>query len=211
MGGTPFACLNLVCFPSDKLGHDILEGILAGALDRIQNAGAVLLGGHSTEDEEPKFGMAVNGLVHPEKIWKNIGAIPGDHLILTKPLGSGVLFNANLKGWVSGEALNACIQQLVELNRSASEIFQKYEIHAVTDITGFGLAGHALEIAKGSGVSLNIDEDSLPIFEEAIQMYEKGVTTGVNSSNRKLVESDIHFQKSLSSFVPFQNVKDLSS
>jgi len=200
MGGTPFACLNLVCFPSDKLGPEILEGILAGAMDRIQSAGAVLLGGHSTEDEEPKFGMAVNGLVHPQKIWKNVGALAGDQLILTKPLGSGVLFNANLKGWVSGKALDECIRQLVELNKTSAEILKKYQVHAVTDITGFGLAGHGLEMARGSGVSIQINVENLPVFDEAFQMYEKGVSTGVNSSNRKLVENHIHYQDFLPAF-----------
>ena len=200
MGGTPFACLNLVCFPSDKLGPEILEGILAGAMDRIQSAGAVLLGGHSTEDEEPKFGMAVNGLVHPQKIWKNVGALAGDQLILTKPLGSGVLFNANLKGWVSGKALDECIRQLVELNKTSAEILKKYQVHAVTDITGFGLAGHGLEMAQGSGVSFQINVENLPVFDEAFQMYEKGVSTGVNSSNRKLVENHIHYQDFLPAF-----------
>ena len=200
MGGTPFACLNLVCFPLDKLGPEILEGILAGAMDRIQSAGAVLLGGHSTEDEEPKFGMAVNGLVHPQKIWKNVGALAGDQLILTKPLGSGVLFNANLKGWVSGKALDECIRQLVELNKTSAEILKKYQVHAVTDITGFGLAGHGLEMAQGSGVSFQINVENLPVFDEAFQMYEKGVSTGVNSSNRKLVENHIHYQDCLPAF-----------
>jgi selenide,water dikinase len=144
--------------------------------------------------------MAVNGLVHPQKIWKNVGALAGDQLILTKPLGSGVLFNANLKGWVSGKALDECIRQLVELNKTSAEILKKYQVHAVTDITGFGLAGHGLEMAQGSGVSFQINVENLPVFDEAFQMYEKGVSTGVNSSNRKLVENHIHYQDFLPAF-----------
>ncbi len=198
MGGMPFGCLNLVGFPSDKLGPEVLEGILAGALERVQAAGAALLGGHSTEDEEPKFGMAVNGFVDPKKIWRNQGALPGDHLILTKPLGSGVLFNANLKGWVSEEALQDCIRQLIELNKTSAEILKKYEVHAATDITGFGLTGHGLEVAQGSGVSLEIKFESLSVFQEALEMYEKGMTTGVNASNRSLVENHIEMSDSLS-------------
>jgi len=197
MGGTPFGCLNLVGFPSDKLGPEVLEGILAGAMERVQAAGASLLGGHSTEDEEPKFGMAVNGFVDPKKIWRNQGALPGDHLILTKPLGSGALFNANLKGWVSEEALQDCIRQLIELNKTSAEILKKYEVHAATDITGFGLTGHGLEVAQGSGVTLEIKFESLSVFQEALEMYEKGVTTGVNASNRSLVENHIEMPDSL--------------
>ena len=106
MGGKPLSCLNLVGFPSGKLDHEVLEGIVAGALQKITEADAVLLGGHTTDDDEPKFGLTVTGLVHPEKIWRNIGAQPGDQLILTKAIGSGVLLNANLKNLVSKKKIN---------------------------------------------------------------------------------------------------------
>ena len=110
MGGKPVTCLNLVGFPADKLGPEILHGIVEGALSKITESGAVLAGGHTTDDEEPKFGLSVTGIVHPEKYWRNVGAEPGDVLILTKPIGSGVLFNANLKNWVSDQALEECLQ-----------------------------------------------------------------------------------------------------
>jgi selenide,water dikinase len=197
MGGRPITCINLAAFPSKKLGAEILQGIVAGALDKITEAGAVLAGGHTTEDEEPKFGLAVTGIVHPEKIWTNTGAKPGDVLVLTKPLGSGVLFNANLKGWVSQAALDECVTIITELNKRAAEIFSRFTVHAVKDVTGFGLAGHGYEIATASDVALEIEMDQLPIMREALEMYEKGMTTGVNAYNRKLVESSTDYQKDL--------------
>ncbi len=193
MGGRPLACLNLVCFPAKKLPMEVLNRIVAGALSKITEAGAVLAGGHSIDDDEPKFGLSVTGLVHPEKIWRNSGAMAGDALILTKPIGSGVLFNANLKKMVSGQALDACLAALTTLNRQAAEVMQAFEIHAATDITGFGLAGHALEMVKGSGVGLEIGLDRLPILPEALDMYRQGVTTGVNPYNRQLVEPRARF------------------
>jgi len=187
MGGRPLTCLNLVSFPSKKLPPDHLHRIIAGALDKITEAGAVLAGGHSIEDDEPKFGLAVTGIVHPEKYWTNGGARPGDALILTKSIGSGVLFNANLKNRVSAEAMAQCLATVTTLNRAAAESLQDFEIHAVTDITGFGLAGHALEMARSSDACLDIEVAALPIMREALDMYKKGVNTGVNPHNRQLV------------------------
>ena len=198
MGGVPISCLNLVGFPSDKLEPEILEKILSGALERVHQAGAVLLGGHSIEDEEPKFGLAVTGLVHPDLVWRNNGARPGDRLILTKPLGSGVLFNANLKGWVSRKALDTCIEILAELNDKSAEAMKGFNVHAVTDITGFGLAGHCLEMAQGSGVTIEVEFENLPFMQEAREMYERGISTRANGSNRRMVEAHVSFPESRS-------------
>lgn len=197
MGARPLTCLNLICFPQKKLGPEILEGIVAGALEKITEAGAVLAGGHSTEDEEPKFGLVVTGLVDPAKIWRNIGARAGDVLLLTKPLGSGVLFNANRKGWVSEEAMAACIETLVTLHRGAVEALAPFEPHAVTDVTGFGLAGHAYEMARGSEVTIRISIAELPVMDEALEMYERGMSTGVNPVNRELVAGVTRFEHDL--------------
>ena len=197
MGGKPVTCLNLVGFPADKLGPEILHGIVEGALSKITESGAVLAGGHTTDDEEPKFGLSVTGIVHPEKYWRNVGAEPGDVLILTKPIGSGVLFNANLKNWVSDQALEECIQTITTLNKQAAAVMADFDIHAVTDITGFGLGGHALEMAEGSDVTLEIRADDVPIMREALEMYQKGVRTGVNAANRALIEDATYFEKSL--------------
>jgi selenide,water dikinase len=195
MGGEPKVCLNLVCFPSKKLPAADLHQIVAGALSKITEAGAVLAGGHSVEDDEPKFGLSVVGVVHPDHFWTNSGARPGDVLILTKPLGSGVLFNANLKQMVPAQALNQCIATLTTLNKSAARAMQRFDIHSVTDVTGFGLAGHALEMARGSGVCLSIDIDALPVMDQALEMYRKGVNTGVNAFNQRLTINHTHFTR----------------
>jgi selenide,water dikinase len=193
MGGRPKVCLNLVCFPSKKLPAEDLNQITAGALNKITEAGAVLAGGHSVEDDEPKFGLSVVGVVHPDRYWTNKGARPDDALVLTKPLGSGVLFNANLKGWVSQGAMAKCIATLIRLNREAAEVMRSFDIHAATDITGFGLAGHVLEMAKASGISISFRMSDLPIMDEALAMYQKGMTTGVNAFNKNLVADHIRF------------------
>ena len=190
MGGKPLTCLNLVCFPTDKLDELILHTIIKGAMSKIIEAGAVLVGGHSVQDEEPKFGLSVTGLVHPEKIWTNRAAQPGDALILTKPVGSGVLLNANLKGAVSDTAMRACIDQMIELNKNAAEVLNHHRVHAVTDVTGFGLAGHGCEMARASNVTFTLDPLQIPVFDEADVMYERGFTTGVNASNRAMLGKD---------------------
>lgn len=196
MGGRPITCLNLVNFPDGKLPTEQLHRIIEGALDKITESGAVLAGGHTVEDSEPKFGLAVTGVVHPEKIWRNIGVQPDDALILTKPIGSGVIFNANLKGKVSKKAFDACIKNVITLNRQAAEIFLNYDVHAATDITGFGLAGHGLEMAQGSEASIHINLDEVPVMNEAYKMYELGVSTGVNKHNRAKTMPSMHFNES---------------
>lgn len=197
MGGRPVACLNLIGFPSDDLGPEVLHGIVEGALSKITEAGAVLAGGHTTNDDEPKFGLSVTGVVHPDRYWRNAGARPGDALILTKPIGSGVIFNANLRGLLSREALEETLAVLTELNRTAAETLARFDVHAATDVTGFGLAGHALEMARGSGVTLEIDVDSLPVLPQALGMYERGVTTGANAENREQVGEAALYEKEL--------------
>ncbi len=197
MGGKPLTCLNLIGFPSDKLGAEVLHGMVAGALTKITEAGAVLAGGHTTEDEEPKFGLAVTGIVHPERIWTNAGARPGDVLVMTKPIGSGVLFNANRKDWVSKEAMDECLAVITTLNRSAAEVLHRFEVHGATDVTGFGLAGHGLEMAAASDVTLTIEIDAVPLMRDALAMYRRGMTTGVNAVNRQLVAADWRFERQL--------------
>ena len=197
MGGRPIVCLNIVAFPAKKLELEILHQIIAGALNKITEAEAVLAGGHSIEDDEPKFGLAVTGVVHPEKFWTNKGARPGDVLILTKPIGSGVIFNANLKKWVSQEALGECLEILTTLNKTAAETMEQFDIHAATDVTGFGLAGHCWEMATASDVRMDINLDEVPIMREALQMYKKGMNTGMNASNRQMVEENVRFEKKL--------------
>lgn len=193
MGGRPLTCLNLVCFPPDKLEADVLNQIVAGALQKITEAGAVLAGGHTVEDDEPKFGLSVTGLVHPDKYWANSGARIGDLLILTKPVGSGVLFNANLKNWVSEKAMAECIETICDLNDRVVTVAQNFTVHGATDVTGFGLAGHGYEVAKASNVCLEIEVNKIPMMSEALEMYKKGMNTGVNAFNQDLVAGKHRF------------------
>jgi len=193
MGGKPVTCLNLVLFPTKKLEPDVLHQIIAGGLSKITESGAVLAGGHTVEDDEPKYGLAVTGTVHPDKYWSNSGAISGDFLILTKPIGSGVLLNANIKNWVSQKAMDECIETLTILNKTAAEVMSEFDIHAATDITGFGIAGHGFEMATASDVCLDITIKDLPLMSEALDMYKKGMSTGVNAYNRQLVSDHVRF------------------
>lgn len=197
MGAEPKVCLNLVCFPSSKLPAEQLNQIVAGAVSKITEADAVLAGGHSVADDEPKFGLSVIGIVHPKRFWSNAGAQPGDMLVLTKPLGSGVLFNANLKNWVPHNAMQACIEALITLNRNTAQTMQEFDIHAATDVTGFGLAGHAMEMAKASNMCIEIDIERLPIMDQALEMYRRGMTTGVNKANRQLVADSVSIKSEL--------------
>ena len=186
MGGRPVMALNIVNFPSRTLDHGILRDMLLGGAEKVAEAGAVLAGGHSVDDPEPKYGMAVTGVVHPERVLTNSGAKPGDALILTKPLGTGVIFNANREGKYPADALEKILPPVAELNRTAMETALKFDVHGLTDITGFGFAGHALEMAVHSGVRMNISFSALPLYDGAVEMYASGTTTGTNEGNRRI-------------------------
>jgi len=186
MGGRPLTALNLVMFPPKKLDKSVLKGILRGGNDKVLEAGACMAGGHSVDDNEPKYGLAVTGVVHPDKILKNCGAQDGDALILTKPLGTGVLFNACRSGKLSFKELEVILPQVAALNKKPIETALNFDIHSCTDITGFGIIGHSLEMATGSGVQINLFYKELPLYPHALEMYRKGETTGSNKANRKL-------------------------
>jgi selenide,water dikinase len=188
MGGKPLTALNLVMFPTKDLDLGILKEILRGGNDKVIEAGACLAGGHSVDDNEPKYGLCVNGIVHPDRIITNAAAKPGDALILTKPLGSGVLFNAVRAGKFSMDELERTILPMIaSLNGPAMEKALQYELHACTDVTGFGILGHLLEVAAGSGVHAILDYAAIPFYPGAHDMYKKGQTTGSNKANRTLV------------------------
>jgi len=187
MGARPLACLNLVAFPQGRLADSVLHEIVLGAAEMVVEAGAVIAGGHTIRDDEPKFGLSVTGLVHPSRIWRNTGARPGDALVLTKPIGSGVLLNANLEGAVSAAALCSCLRSMSTLNRTSAEVAAEMEIHSATDVTGFGLAGHVLEMARPQGLHVRLERKSIPCFPEALELYGRGFTTGSNGPNRALV------------------------
>jgi len=188
MGGKPILALNLVMFPSKALDLGLLKEMLRGGNAKVVEAGACMAGGHSVDDNEPKYGLAVTGLVHPDRIWTNAGARAGDALVLTKPLGTGVLFNANRSGKLPYRELETILTVIAALNAKAREAALRFAVHACTDITGFGILGHSVEMARGGGVRIELDYRSLPLHPNAVEMYRKGVTTGSNSANRKAVE-----------------------
>jgi selenide,water dikinase len=188
MGGTPLTALNLVMFPSKKLDMLLLKDILRGGNDKVREAEASMAGGHSVDDNEPKYGLAVTGSVHPERILTNGGSRAGDALILTKPLGTGVLFNANRSGKLAYPELEAILPLIAALNRPAMEVALAFDVHACTDVTGFGILGHTLELAQGSDVQIDLMYDQLPFYANALRMYQKGESTGSNKANRKLAE-----------------------
>jgi selenide,water dikinase len=188
MGGRPLTALNLVMFPMKKLGGEVLKEILLGGYEKVTEAGASLAGGHSVDDEEPKYGLAVTGVVSPDRILTNTGVRPGDALVLTKPLGTGVLFNANRSKKLPWAELERILPTVAALNGAALEVALRFDIHACTDITGFGILGHTLEMARGSGVGINLVFNDLPLYPNAVAMYRKGETTGSNRANQNLVE-----------------------
>ena len=188
MGGRPVTALNVVMFPSKLLDMGILKDILRGGHDKVVEAGACLVGGHTVDDEEPKYGLCVNGVVHPDRIITNAGARPGDTLILTKPLGSGVLFNATRSGKFPYQQLEReILPSLAALNGAAMEAALRFDLHACTDITGFGILGHLLEMAHGSNNRVVLRYRDLPFYPGALDMYKKGETTGSNKANRAMV------------------------
>jgi len=188
MGGRPITALNVVMFPSKLLDMGILKQILHGGHDKVVEAGACMVGGHTIDDEEPKYGLCVNGIVHPDRIITNAGARPGDALILTKPLGSGVLFNATRSGkFPYAELERDILPSLAALNDKAIEAGLKFDLHACTDITGFGILGHLLEVAHGSNARVVVRFSDLPFYPGALDMYKKGETTGSNKANRAMV------------------------
>jgi selenide,water dikinase len=192
MGGKPLTALNIVMFPSEHLDMGVLKDILRGGHDKVVEAGACLVGGHTVDDEEPKYGLCVNGIVHPDKIITNAGSKPGDALILTKPLGSGVLFNAVRSGkMLFKEIENETLPTLAALNDIAMETALGFDLHACTDITGFGILGHLLEVAHGSNTRVLLNYKKLPFYSGALEMYQKGETTGSNKPNREMVAKHI--------------------
>ena len=185
MGGTPLTGMNLVAFPIKTLSPSILKEILLGGLSKMKEAEVALVGGHSVEDPEIKYGLAVTGLIHPKKILTNAKAKAGDKLVLTKPLGTGIISTA-LKGeMASEEAVRKMTESMVSLNRTASEWMVKFGAHACTDVTGFSFIGHALEMAAASQVGLVVQSKTIPFFPEAMEYARLGLIPGGAHANRQ--------------------------
>jgi len=197
MGGKPLTVLNIVAFPISTLDKQILADILRGAADKVQEAGATLVGGHSIDDKEPKFGMAVTGLIHPDKVKTNAGAKPGDKLILTKPIGVGILTTSIKKDQLTEEEVKRVTKVMATLNKTAAEVMSGYDVHGCTDVTGFGLMGHASEMARGSGVGLRIVKDRVPVLPRVRELAEQGFVPGGTKNNFKHVESIVTFPESM--------------
>lgn len=187
MGGEVLFALNLCCFPETKAPPEVFTAILEGALDAVKEAGGVLLGGHSVSDAELKFGLAVIGRVDPDRILTNAGARPGQRLVLTKPLGTGVILNAFKVGKLDEQALEPALAGMERLNAEASRLALAHGATGCTDITGFGLAGHALEVARASGVGVRVELESLPVYDGFDEMTRAGVSTGGTEKNRAAV------------------------
>lgn len=197
MGGKPLTALNIVAFPISVLDKEVLADILRGAGDKLKEAGATLVGGHSIDDKEPKFGLAVTGLVHPDKVRANSGAVPGDRLILTKPIGVGISTTAIKNNLLSEEEITRVTKVMTTLNKTAAEIMEPFDVHACTDVTGFGLLGHASEMAKGSNAGIQIYQKQVPLLNRVRELAEKGAIPGGTKNNFAHLEGSVTFSETM--------------
>ena len=190
MGGEPRLALNVMCVP-EKMPKDAVHEILRGGYEKCAEAGVIICGGHSIFDEEPKYGLSVTGFVHPDRVWKNSGAKPGDILILTKPIGIGVLTTAQKGGLLDEPVLHRLYTLMSTLNRGARDVLKNYDVHACTDVTGFSLLGHLVEMCEGSGVSASVDIGKINLIPEAIELARIGILPEGMYRNRSFAESKI--------------------
>lgn len=193
MGAEPSFALNIIGFPGD-LSPDIMAEILKGGASKVIEAGAIVAGGHSVEDKEPKYGLCVSGFINPKKVFKNYGAKENEVLILTKPIGTGILNTAIKASMCSEEAKNEAIHVMSSLNKNAKRIIEKYPVSSCTDVTGFGLIGHMVEMAKGSNVTLTLDIDKVPLIKEALEYAQMGLIPGGAYKNKEFFENEVLFE-----------------
>ncbi len=202
MGGTPLTAMNILCFPINELPGEVLADILRGGADQLKLAGVHLAGGHSVDDPEPKFGLSVTGTVHPERITTNAGARPGDVLVLTKPLGTGILMTAAKFDKLDDDTLQLAVDSMAALNAAAAEAMREvgiglFGISAATDITGFGLLGHLSHIARQSGVQLRLESAAIPLLPRARELAAAGFVTGGGVSNADYLTELVTFTPSI--------------
>lgn len=193
MGGKPLTAMNIVCFPINKLDISVLKDVLRGGIDKMKEAGVTLLGGHSIDDTELKYGLSVTGTVHPKQLVTNSGAELGDKLILTKPLGTGIIGTALKADKVSKKTAAMVTKYMATLNKKASQLMQEVGVHACTDITGFGLLGHAYQLARNSQVSMIIDSTSVPVFTELEELVNMGLCPGGLYRNKEFYGKMVEF------------------
>lgn len=195
MGGEPKLALNLFCFPSKKLPEEAIKAILAGGADKVLEAGAILCGGHTIEDPEPKYGLAVTGFVNPGRVLSNASAREGDLLILTKPVGSGILTTAAKAQLLFGEQEKQLIATMTALNAKAQRSMMKFDINSCTDITGFGLMGHVREMAEGSGLTAEITADAVPVLDGALSFANMGIIPAGAYRNREFIGEKVSIRE----------------
>ncbi len=198
MGGKPLFALNIVGFPINDLPKSVLTEILQGGADKAAEAGIPIVGGHSVDDKEPKYGLVVTGEVDESNMWRNSGAQVGDVLVLTKPLGTGVIATAIKKGVASNESISAAIKTMSTLNKGAADALHGLNVHAVTDVTGFGLLGHLKEMCQGSGVSAEINFSDLEFLPHVRDLAESGIMAGGTRRNLDYVKKYVEFDSALS-------------
>ena len=201
MGGKPLTALNVVCFPKDTMDFSILREVLMGGLDMMHEAGVILLGGHTVDDPELKYGLAVTGTIHPDKVVHNHGAKPGDRLILTKPLGTGIISTAIKRGAASPEAIAAVVKSMTTLNKAASEAMLAVGVNACKYITGFGLLGHTAEMVEGTDVGFIIEAAAVPIFPAAKALAEAGMVPGGTQRNRDYRQDMVDIDKKVPQYL----------
>ena len=190
MGGEPKLCLNIMAIPVD-MPKEAVHDLLRGGYDKVYEAGALITGGHSILDEEPKYGLAVTGFVHPDQVLTNSGAKPGDVLLFTKPIGIGVLTTAAKADMASAESMALAHKLMTTLNKSARDAMVKYRVHACTDVTGFGLLGHTLEMAQGSEAEVELDVASIDLIPEAVELARMGILPEGMYRNRAFAEESV--------------------
>ncbi len=193
MGGRPVTAMNLVAFPLKEMELNVLRKILEGGLEKLKEAGVSLVGGHSVEDKELKYGLSVTGLIHPKKILTKKGFQVGDRLILTKPLGTGIINTAIKAGMASPEIIERVTKMMASLNRDAAEVMKRYSVHACTDVTGFGLLGHLSEMVVESGLGMRVFASSVPIYPEARDYAAMGLVPAGTHNNRIFREAFVDF------------------
>jgi selenide, water dikinase len=197
MGGDPVLALNIMMFPASKLPMAAFAEILKGGFDKATEAGVRIIGGHTIDDFPPKYGLAVVGYIHPQKIISNAGAKPGDYLILTKPIGTGIIMAGQRLGIANDTDIAEAKRLMKLLNKTGAEVMKKYDVKCATDVTGFGLAGHALKMAKASKVSLKIDMKEVPVIGNSYQLIDDGCIPGASFRNLEYGEKDIEFASNL--------------
>ncbi len=190
MGGTPLVALNIMMFPSSRIPMEVYRDILRGGNDKALEAGVSIIGGHTIDDYPPKYGLAVIGTVHPEKIITNAGVKEGDDLILTKPIGTGIILAGHRMQMTAPSQLEAAVMAMKQLNAAGCMLMQKYGVRGATDITGFGLAGHALKMARASGVTISLDLQSVPLLEGTWNLADQGCIPGASFRNLDYTERE---------------------